>query len=215
MILCPSMMCADFAKLENEVIELDKAGCDIFHCDVMDGSFVPNITMGLMDIKAIRSLSKGMIDVHLMIDHPSTKIDWFLDAGVDLIYIHPEAEPQAMKTLLYIRSKGKLAGLAINPDTSLSTIKELLPYCDYILIMSVFPGFAGQSFLKSVDAKIQDIIEDKKTYGFQIVLDGACSPSVIQEYYKKGVDGFVLGTSALFGKEGTYTKKIEELRSLV
>lgn len=214
MILCPSMMCADYAHLEKEIRDLETAGCDIFHCDVMDGEFVPNITMGLMDVKTIRSLTNYMIDVHLMIEHPYTKIDWFLEAGADLIYIHPEAERNTMKTLLYIRSKGKKAGIAINPDTSLDTIRELLPYVDYILIMSVFPGFAGQSFLASMDTKIQDIIEKRKEYDYQIILDGACSPSIIQEYYHKGVDGFILGTSALFQKDVPYAQSIEALRKL-
>ena len=214
MILCPSMMCADYAQLKQEIQKLETAGTDIFHCDVMDGSFVPNITMGLMDVKAVRALTKAMVDVHLMIDHPAEKIDWFLNAGADLIYIHPEAEPQTMKTLMYIRAHGKLSGLAINPDTSVSSIMELLPHCDYILIMSVFPGFAGQSFIQSVDAKIRDIINLKQEYGYQIVLDGACSPEVIKKYHLLGVDGFVLGTSALFKGEGSYAEKMEKLRSL-
>lgn len=214
MILCPSMLCADYAHLEEEILALDKAGTDIFHCDVMDGSFVPNITMGLMDVKTVRSLTKKMVDVHLMIDHPAEKIDWFLEAGADVIYIHPEAEPQAMKTLMYIRSKGRLAGLAVNPDTSLSSVKELLPHCDYVLIMSVFPGFAGQSFIKSVDAKIRELIACRNAYSYQIILDGACSPSVIREYHALGVDGFVLGTSALFKGEGSYADNMKKLRSL-
>ena len=176
MILCPSMMCASYANLEEEVRALEEAGTDIFHCDIMDGSFVPNISMGLMDVKAVRALTKKMVDVHLMIDHPADKIDWFLDAGADLIYIHPESEPQAMKTLMYIRSRGKLSGLAVNPDTSLSAVKELLPHCDYLLIMSVFPGFAGQTFIDSVDTKIRELIACKKMYGYRIILDGACSP---------------------------------------
>lgn len=149
-----------------------------------------------------------------MIDHPADKIDWFLDAGADLIYIHPESEPQAMKTLMYIRSRGKLSGLAVNPDTSLSAVKELLPHCDYLLIMSVFPGFAGQTFIDSVDTKIRELIACKKMYGYRIILDGACSPAVIQEYHTLGVDGFVLGTSALFHGEGSYVENMNLLRSL-
>lgn len=214
MILCPSMMCADYARLKQEVQELEAAGADIFHCDVMDGCFVPNITMGLMDVKTVRAHTKAMVDVHLMIEHPADKVDWFLQAGVDLIYIHPEAEPQVMKTLMYIRAQGKLAGLAINPDTSVSTIKELLPHCDYILIMSVFPGFAGQSFIQSIDAKIRELISRKQEYGYRIVLDGACSAEVIQRYHALGVDGFVLGTSALFQGEGSYADNMKRLRSL-
>lgn len=214
MILCPSMMCADYRNLAQEIKALEEAGSDIFHCDVMDGSFVPNITMGLMDVKTVRSLTKGMVDVHLMIEEPSRKIDWFLEAGADLLYIHPEAEPQAMKTLMYIQSKGKKAGIAINPDTSIASVEELLPHCDYILIMSVFPGFAGQSFIRSVDAKIKDIVARKQQFGYQVVLDGACSPDVIAHYHHIGVDGFVLGTSALFKGEGTYQEKLAKLRAL-
>ena len=131
-----------------------------------------------------------------------------------MIYIHPESEPQAMKTLMYIRSRGKLSGLAVNPDTSLSAVKELLPHCDYLLIMSVFPGFAGQTFIDSVDTKIRELIACKKTYGYRIILDGACSPAVIQEYHALGVDGFVLGTSALFHGEGSYVENMNMLRSL-
>ena len=133
MILCPSMMCASYANLEEEVRALEEAGTDIFHCDIMDGSFVPNISMGLMDVKAVRALTKKMVDVHLMIDHPADKIDWFLDAGADLIYIHPESEPQAMKTLMYIRSRGKLSGLAVNPSPlpSLCFIQTALQHTSF------------------------------------------------------------------------------------
>lgn len=119
-----------------------------------------------------------------------------------------------MKTLMYIRSRRKLSGLAVNPDTSLSAVKELLPHCDYLLIMSVFPGFAGQTFIDSVDTKIRELIACKKTYGYRIILDGACSPAVIQEYHALGVDGFVLGTSALFHGEGSYVENMNLLRSL-
>ncbi|MGX8833118.1 ribulose-phosphate 3-epimerase [Amedibacillus sp. YH-ame10] len=213
-LLCPSMMCADYGALKQQIIELDEAGCDIFHCDVMDGSFVPNMTMGIMDISTIRKYTKKMVDVHLMIEQPSTKIDWFIEAGVDLIYIHPEAERYPIKTLSYIREKGRLAGIAINPDTSITMIEEVLHVCDYILVMSVNPGFAGQKFIDFTDDKIKRLIEMKNTYGFKIVLDGACSPDIIQTYSKLGVDGFVLGTSALFKENVSYKEAIDQLRTL-
>lgn len=214
MILCPSMMCADYTNLAQEILKLEEAGADIFHCDIMDGNFVPNITLGLMDVKTICSLSKKMVDVHLMIDKPSTKVDLFLDAGVNIIYIHSEAEPQTIKTLMYIKSRNKYAGLAVNPDTSFSQVEEILPHCDYVLIMSVFPGFSGQSFICSVDKKIKSFVKRKKEFGYKVILDGACSLQVIDRYFQLGVDGFVLGQSALFRNSNNYKENMEKLRTL-
>lgn len=213
-ILCPSMMCADYGNLKGEVEELDQAGIDIFHCDIMDGEFVPNMTMGLMDIKAIRQSTDKTVDCHLMIENPSKKIDLFLDAGCDLIYIHPESERYVIKTLAYIKEKGKMTGLAINPDTSIESIKELLYLTDYVMVMTVNPGFAGQKFIDFTKNKIMELAKRKDEYGFKLIIDGACSEDVIQQMTKLGCDGFVLGTSALFGKEESYSKKIEQLRNL-
>ena len=125
-LLCPSMMCADYGCLAEEIKALDEAGVDIFHCDIMDGTFVPNITMGLMDLKTIRKYTKKPVDVHLMIENPGEKVDWFLDAGADIVYIHPESERYVVKTLAHIKSRGAAAGIAINPDTSLATVEEML-----------------------------------------------------------------------------------------
>lgn len=213
-ILCPSMMCADYGNLKDEVMNLDKAGVDIFHCDVMDGTFVPNMTMGTMDIKAIRKYTNKLIDVHLMVEKPSEKIDLFIDAGVDLIYIHPEAERYVVKTLAAIKSRGKLAGIAINPDTSLETIHEMLNLVDYVMVMTVNPGFAGQAFLDFTINKIKKLVELKKQYDFKIMIDGAMSPEKIKEMSMLGADGFILGTSALFGKDKSYKELINELRNL-
>lgn len=214
-LLCPSMMCADYGALSKEVKDLEEAGCDIFHCDVMDGSFVPNMTMGIMDIMTIRRSTNKMVDVHLMIEQPSAKVDWFIDAGVDLIYIHPEAERYPIKTLSYIRNKGKLAGIAINPDTSITSIEEILHVCDYVLVMSVNPGFAGQKFIEFMDHKIQKLVHMKQEYGFKIVLDGACSVDIISKYANEGVDGFVLGTSALFQQGISYKEAINKIKSSI
>ena len=109
-LLCPSMMCADYGRLAEEIKALDEAGVDIFHCDIMDGTFVPNITMGLMDLKTIRKYTKKPVDVHLMIENPGEKVDWFLDAGADIVYIHPESERYVVKTLAHIKSRGAAAG---------------------------------------------------------------------------------------------------------
>ena len=213
-LLCPSLMCADYGNLAQSVRELDEAGCDIFHCDIMDGSFVPNMTMGIMDLRAVRNYTEKPVDVHLMIENPAAKVDWFIDAGADIVYIHPEAERYVGKTLIHIRERGAKAGIAINPDTSISTVEEVLPYCDYVMVMTVNPGFAGQKFITSTRSKIKRLGVIGKKLGFQVIIDGACSPQVIKECGLLGADGFVLGTSALFGKNRPYKELIEELRRL-
>ena len=211
-LLCPSMMCADYSRLGEETKALDAAGVDIFHCDVMDGSFVPNMTMGLMDIKTVRKFTDKPLDVHLMIENPGEKVDWFLDAGVNIVYIHPESERYVVKTLAHIKQRGAAAGIAINPDTSLATVEELLNLCNYVMVMTVNPGFAGQKFIQFTKNKIQELAALKEKYGFRLMIDGSCSPAVIEEMSAMGVDGFVLGTSALFGKDRPYAELVKELR---
>ena len=211
-LLCPSLMCADFGRLAEEVKALDEAGTDIFHCDIMDGTFVPNVTMGIMDVKAIRKATSKSIDCHLMIENPAGKVDWFIDAGADIVYIHPESERYVAKTLAHIRERGAAAGLAINPDTSIPTVEEMLPFCDYVMAMTVNPGFAGQKFIPSVRDKVARLAALKEKYGFRLMIDGACSPEVIRDLYSIGADGFVLGTSALFGKGKPYKELLDALR---
>ena len=213
-LLCPSLMCVDFLNLKEDICKLDAAGVDIYHCDIMDGTFVPNITLGVNDIKAVKKCTNKMIDCHLMIENPASKVDWFIDAGVDLIYIHPESERYVVKTLAHIKDRGIFAGIAINPDTSIESIKEILNLCDYVLVMTVNPGFAGQKFIDFTKEKINELVKLKEKYGYKIVIDGACSPKVIKELSEIGCDGFVLGTSALFGKEKSYSELIKELRSI-
>ena len=211
-ILCPSMMCANFGHLASEVRQLDEAGADIFHCDIMDGTFVPNFTMGVMDVKTVRKYTDKPVDCHLMIENPGTKVDWFIDAGADIIYIHPESERYVVKTLAHIKERGKYAGIAVNPDTSISTIEEILNLCDYVLVMTVNPGFAGQGFIDFTRKKVIRLAEMKEQYGFQVMIDGHCSPDVIEDLSAVGADGFVLGTSAVFGKKKPYKDLMESLR---
>ncbi|MGT2803047.1 ribulose-phosphate 3-epimerase [Streptococcus henryi] len=213
-LLCPSMMCANFENLGKEIEMLEKAGVDIFHLDVMDGQFVPNFGMGLQDIEYICSKAKIEKDVHLMIENPGNYIDTFADLGVNIIYIHPESDRHPMRTLQKIIKRGIKPGIAINPGTSIETIYELLPHVDYLMVMSVNPGFAGQTYIDSVNAKIEKLNDLKAEFGFKIMLDGACSPEKIKELSPKGVDGFVLGTSALFGKEEEYETITQRLRTL-
>ena len=212
MLLCPSMMCADYGDLRREVEALDAAGADIFHCDIMDGTFVPNITMGTMDVKAVRAATKKPVDVHLMVENPADKVDLFIDAGADIVYIHPESERYVVKTLAHIKERGAAAGLVINPDTSIETVGEMLNLCDYVMVMTVNPGFAGQKFIDFTKKKIERLAALKDEFGFKLMIDGACSPQVVRELSAMGADGFVLGTSALFGKKIGYAECLKNLR---
>lgn len=213
-LLCPSMMCGDFSNLREEVTALDRGGADILHIDIMDGTFVPNFGMGLQDVKAIVQQFSRKVDVHLMIQNPSAYVELFASLGVDILYFHPEADFHPARTLQKIVDCGVAPGIAINPGTSFETIEPLLYLAEYVLVMTVNPGFAGQSYLSFVDPKIEKLVCHKKRYDYQVMIDGACSPERIQSLSQKGVDGFVLGTSALFGKMRPYRDILKELRAL-
>lgn len=214
-LLCASMMCASYGNLEQEIKELENADIDIFHVDIMDGQFVPNFGMGMQDLEFLCSKAHKQVDVHLMIENPGNYVEKFADMGVSIIYFHPEGDVHPMRTIQKIMDCHVHTGIAINPGTAVETIEPLLPYTDYVLAMSVNPGFAGQKYIQSVDDKIEKLVKLKNKYNYEVVLDGACSPERIQTLSNVGVKGFVLGTSALFGKDKTYKNIVQELRQAV
>lgn len=214
--LMASMMCANYGNLEKEVRELETGGIDSFHIDIMDGRYVPNFAMSLNDMAYIRSATKLPLDVHLMIEHPNNMIELFLNHlnKGDTVYIHPEAEYHPSTTLQKIINAGMVPGIAINPGTSIETIMEMLRIVKKVLVMSVNPGNAGQMYLPYVGKKITKLLALKDEMDIEIYWDGACSADKILEYAPKGVNGFVLGTTLLFGKEKPYGEVIKDIREL-
>lgn len=214
--LTASMMCADYGNLEREVKNLAEGGIDSFHIDIMDGRYVPNFAMSLNDMRYIASVSPKPLDVHLMIEHPNNRIGLFLQnlRPGDTVYIHPEAEYHPSTTLQAIINAGMVPGIAINPGTSVETVFEMLRIVDKVLVMSVNPGNAGQMFLPYVGKKITKLLALKEDMEFELYWDGACSADKIQEYAPKGVKGFVLGTTLLFGKERSYGETLQNIREL-
>ena len=214
--LTASMMCADFGHLEQEVQALEKANIDSFHIDIMDGRYVPNYAMSLNDLRYIRSATTKPLDIHLMIEHPRTHIDTFirnLRRG-DTIYIHPEAEYHPSTTLQKIIDAGMVPGIAINPGTSVETVLEMLRIVDRVLVMSVNPGNAGQMYLPYVGHKINKLLSLREEMDFELWWDGACGKERIIENAPKGMDGFVLGTTLLFGKDRSYGDILKDIREL-
>jgi ribulose-phosphate 3-epimerase len=214
--LTASMMCANFGNLEKEVHDLEEGGIDSFHIDIMDGRYVPNFAMSLNDMRYIAQVSSKPLDVHLMIEHPNNNIEIFLSnlRKGDTVYIHPEAEYHPSTTLQKVINAGMIPGIAINPGTSIEMVTEMLRIVDKVLVMSVNPGNAGQMYLPYVCKKITKLLSLKEDMNFEIYWDGACTAERILKYAPKGVQGFVLGTSLLFGKGKPYGEILQNIRDL-
>ncbi len=212
--IAPSLLSANFARLAEEIASIEK-NADLLHLDVMDGHFVPNITMGPAVVKACRGVSKLMFDCHLMIEEPQRYIDPFLDAGANMISVHQEAEPHLHRALQMIRDGGAKAGIAINPATSAESLSTSIEFCDFILVMTVNPGFGGQRFIEPVVPKIRHIAQMIRERGVavEIEVDGGIDAKTAPLVVSAGATILVAG-SAIFGRQDR-TAAMESIRSAV
>ncbi|HVH49498.1 MAG TPA: ribulose-phosphate 3-epimerase [Sphingomicrobium sp.] len=213
-IISPSILSADFAKLGEEVRAIDEAGADWIHIDVMDGHYVPNLTIGPGVVKALRPHTAKPFDVHLMISPVDPFIEAFAEAGADIITVHPEAGPHVHRTLQLIRSLGKKAGVSLNPGTPAKMLDYLIEEIDLVLVMSVNPGFGGQKFIPSQLKKIEAIASQVAKRGLDVTIevDGGIDPETARQSVDAGATALVAGTAVFRGGPGSYAQNIKALR---
>jgi ribulose-phosphate 3-epimerase len=215
-IIAPSILSADFAKLGEEVRAIGEAGADWIHIDVMDGHFVPNLTIGPGVVKALRPHTAKPFDVHLMISPVDPFLDAFAEAGADIITVHPEAGPHLHRTVQRIKALGKKAGVSLNPATSVDALDYVLDELDLVLVMSVNPGFGGQKFISSQLRKIEQIGETIVQRGLNVELevDGGIDPATARDAIGAGATALVAGTAAFRGGPSAYADNIKALRGV-
>ncbi len=213
-IIAPSILSADFARLGEEVRSIDEAGADWIHIDVMDGHFVPNLTIGPGVVKALRPHTAKPFDVHLMISPVDPLLDAFAEAGADILTVHPEAGPHLHRTVQRIRALGKKAGVSLNPATGADAIDYVLDELDLVLVMSVNPGFGGQKFISSQLRKIEQIGETIVQRGLAVELevDGGIDPDTARDAVGAGATALVAGTAVFRGGPSHYADNIKALR---
>ena len=213
-IIAPSILSADFAKLGEEVRAIDDAGADWIHIDVMDGHFVPNLTIGPGVVKALRPHTQKPFDVHLMISPVDPFLDAFADAGADIITVHPEAGPHLHRSIQRVKSLGKKAGVSLNPATPAKALDYVLEEVDLVLVMSVNPGFGGQKFISSQLRKIEAIANRiaKESLGAIVEVDGGIDPQTAPQAIAAGATALVAGTAVFRGGPAAYSDNIKALR---